>query len=133
MKRALPTPSFATVAFTLGLTASVAAADVIVVDDDGGPGVDHTTFDAALAAARALDPGAIADATGLDPAQVAAFYGMFRNTKRVVTVFSQGVNQSAGGTDKVNARGAAVSRTLAATSTRPSKERVPRTTVSSTA
>ncbi|MEQ8397626.1 molybdopterin-dependent oxidoreductase [Thalassobaculum sp.] len=60
-------------------------------------------FDAALAAARALDPGAIADATGLDPAQVAAFYGMFRNTPRVVTVFSQGVNQSAGGTDKVNA------------------------------
>lgn len=55
MKRALPTPSFATVAFTLGLTASVAAADVIVVDDDGGPGVDHTTFDAALAAAESGD------------------------------------------------------------------------------
>jgi assimilatory nitrate reductase catalytic subunit len=34
---------------------------------------------------------------------VAAFFQMFRDTPRVVTLYSQGVNQSAQGTDKVNA------------------------------
>jgi assimilatory nitrate reductase catalytic subunit len=34
---------------------------------------------------------------------VASFFQMFRATPRVVTLFSQGVNQSAQGTDKVNA------------------------------
>lgn len=64
----------------------------------------HTEgLDGALVAARALDAAAIAEATGLDAAQIAAFYALFRNTQRVVTVFSQGVNQSIGGTDKVNA------------------------------
>jgi assimilatory nitrate reductase catalytic subunit len=42
-------------------------------------------------------------ATGLSEADVAEFFRMFRNTPRVVTMYSQGVNQSAQGTDKVNA------------------------------
>jgi assimilatory nitrate reductase catalytic subunit len=42
-------------------------------------------------------------ATGLSEADVADFFQMFRNTPRVVTMYSQGVNQSAQGTDKVNA------------------------------
>ncbi|GHD62469.1 nitrate reductase [Thalassobaculum fulvum] len=64
----------------------------------------HTEgFDQALAATRGLAPAALADATGLDPAAIARFYALFRETRRVVTVFSQGVNQSTGGTDKVNA------------------------------
>ncbi len=37
-----------------------------------------------------------------DPASL-RFYEMFASTEKVVTVFSQGVNQSASGTDKVNA------------------------------
>lgn len=56
-------------------------------------------FDAALAAAAAGDPAA----TGLAPAELAAFLDLWIGTERVVTVFSQGVNQSASGTDKVNA------------------------------
>ena len=56
-------------------------------------------FDAALAAAAATDPGA----TGLDAADLAAFLDLWVGTEKVVTVFSQGVNQSASGTDKVNA------------------------------
>ena len=36
-------------------------------------------------------------------ADVAAFFQMFADTPRVVTLYSQGVNQSAQGTDKVNA------------------------------
>src|SRR5205814_583632 len=47
--------------------------------------------------------GATALATGLAEQDVATFFQMFRDTERVVTLYSQGVNQSAQGTDKVNA------------------------------
>ncbi len=47
--------------------------------------------------------GATALATGLSEQDVATFFQMFANTPRVVTLYSQGVNQSAQGTDKVNA------------------------------
>ncbi|MEO0774363.1 MAG: molybdopterin-dependent oxidoreductase [Pseudomonadota bacterium] len=62
--------------------------------------LNHTNgFDAALEAAQASD----LRATGLDPADVARFCDMWIGTKKVVTVFSQGVNQSTSGADKVNA------------------------------
>jgi assimilatory nitrate reductase catalytic subunit len=67
---------------------------------------DHTSgFDEALAQARRIagSTAATALATGLSEADVAAFFQMFRETPRVVTLYSQGVNQSAQGTDKVNA------------------------------
>ncbi|MEO1265717.1 MAG: molybdopterin-dependent oxidoreductase [Pseudomonadota bacterium] len=41
--------------------------------------------------------------TGLRGADIAAFYGLVARTPRTVTVYSQGVNQSSAGTDKVNA------------------------------
>ncbi|MGD9785891.1 MAG: molybdopterin-dependent oxidoreductase [Hyphomicrobiaceae bacterium] len=64
----------------------------------------HTTgLDGALAAARGLAPAEIARITGISPAQLAEFYALFAATERVVTVYSQGVNQSTAGTDKVNA------------------------------
>ena len=66
----------------------------------------HTAgFEAALARARAIAPDAAATAaaTGLDEGDVARFFDLFRATRRAVTCFSQGVNQSAQGTDKVNA------------------------------
>src|ERR1700719_1928230 len=62
-------------------------------------------FEDALARAR-RDAGSVAVsalATGLIEADVAEFFRMFGNTPRVVTLYSQGVNQSAQGTDKVNA------------------------------
>lgn len=69
-------------------------------------GVDHDYvaqhvdgFDAALAAARATDP----TLTGLSDSQLATFGDWFTSTQRVVTVYSQGINQSESGTDKVNA------------------------------
>jgi assimilatory nitrate reductase catalytic subunit len=65
----------------------------------------HTTgFDDALARARSIagSVAATAIATGLAEHDVAAFFGLFRSTARVVTAYSQGVNQSAQGTDKVN-------------------------------
>ena len=66
----------------------------------------HTTgIQAALTRARAIAPNveAAAAATGLAPADVRRFFDLFATTERVVTAFSQGVNQSAQGTDKVNA------------------------------
>ena len=57
------------------------------------------TLDAAVAAARASDPAA----TGLDAGDIARFLDLWIGTEKVVTVFSQGVNQSSSGADKVNA------------------------------
>ena len=66
----------------------------------------HTQgFLAALWAAREVAPtvAAVASATDLKPCDVERFYEWFASTPRVVSCYSQGVNQSAQGTDKVNA------------------------------
>ncbi len=66
----------------------------------------HTeNFAATLAAARAIAPNvaAVALRTRLSAEDVARFYRRWASTERVVTLYSQGVNQSAQGTDKVNA------------------------------
>ena len=62
-------------------------------------------FADALARAREIagDAAATARASGLDLGEVARFFELFARTERVVTCYSQGVNQSAQGTDKVNA------------------------------
>ncbi len=67
---------------------------------------DHTEgFAAALASARfhAGLVSQVAAATGLAPNDIEAFYALWADTANVVTCYSQGVNQSAHGTDKVNA------------------------------
>ena len=66
----------------------------------------HTNgLQAAVASAHADAPTAdhVAAGCGLDPESVETFYEWFAATERVLTVYSQGVNQSAAGTDKVNA------------------------------
>jgi assimilatory nitrate reductase catalytic subunit len=62
-------------------------------------------FAEALARAREIAPdvAAAAAATGTDASDVARFFKLFAAKRRAVTCFSQGVNQSAQGTDKVNA------------------------------
>ena len=61
---------------------------------------DHVVgLEAALDAAKATD----LSATGLDGTAIAEFFRLWIATDKVVTVFSQGVNQSSSGTDKVNA------------------------------
>ena len=57
-----------------------------------------TGFDVTLRAAMNEDGD-----TGLSMAQIADFCRLWIGTERVVTIFSQGVNQSSSGTDKVNA------------------------------
>ncbi|NIR28701.1 MAG: nitrate reductase [Gammaproteobacteria bacterium] len=66
----------------------------------------HTEgFAETLAAARESAPSipAVAETCGLAEAKVAEFYRLFARHARVVSVFSQGINQSATGVDKANA------------------------------
>jgi assimilatory nitrate reductase catalytic subunit len=64
----------------------------------------HTDgFDTAIAAALDWTSARVAEVTGLAVADVETFYDWFAATPKTVTVFSQGTNQSASGTDKVNA------------------------------
>ncbi|PZO63523.1 MAG: nitrate reductase [Paracoccus denitrificans] len=58
-----------------------------------------TGLDEAISAAKSSLPSE----TGLSQDQLAQFLDMWIGAERVVTVYSQGVNQSASGTDKVNA------------------------------
>ena len=53
----------------------------------------------AVAAAQATD----LSVTGLAPEEIEQFFQLWTGTEKVVTVYSQGVNQSSSGTDKVNA------------------------------
>ncbi|MDD7972584.1 nitrate reductase [Roseinatronobacter alkalisoli] len=76
----------------------VALADRGALDRDYIAG--HVSgFDDALSAARSSSSAM----TGLDRAELATFLDWFTTTERVVTVYSQGINQSESGTDKVNA------------------------------
>ncbi|WP_300520481.1 nitrate reductase [Aliiroseovarius sp.] len=72
-----------------------------IVDErrvDAGYVATHVNgFDVALDAARA------AGATGLSAEELDRFTKLWAGTEKVVTIYSQGVNQSVCGTDKVNA------------------------------
>ena len=64
----------------------------------------HTEgFGEALAEARRGGLAATIETTQLGRAELAAFFELFARSERAVTIYSQGVNQSSAGTDKVNA------------------------------
>ena len=98
----LPLASGTDVVLFQGLLAYLADAGKV----DATWAARHTTgLEAALAAARADAPDleAVAAECGIDPEMLETFYGWFAATECVVTGFSQGVNQAADGTDRVNA------------------------------
>ncbi|MEO0799439.1 MAG: molybdopterin-dependent oxidoreductase [Pseudomonadota bacterium] len=65
---------------------------------------DHTSgLHAALEDAAGMSLADISRITGLAIQQIDTFYELFARHERAVTVYSQGVNQSSAGTDKVNA------------------------------
>lgn len=71
---------------------------------DPGFIAEHTAGIAeAMCAADALDPYTLVRRTGLSLVTLETFFSLFAATEKTVTVYSQGVNQSASGTDKVNA------------------------------
>ncbi len=64
----------------------------------------HTTgFEDALAVAADSTTAKVASVTELNETQIRQFYALFSATEKTVTIYSQGVNQSSAGTDKVNA------------------------------
>ena len=69
------------------------------------PGTDVALFRGLLrhVGGDSPDVAAVAAECGVDGAELTAFYDAWRDTPRVMTLFSQGVNQSAQGTDKANA------------------------------
>jgi assimilatory nitrate reductase catalytic subunit len=73
--------------------------------DDGYVNAHTTGFAETLARSReiAADAATTARRCGVPQAEITRFFDWFRSTARSVTCFSQGVNQSAQGTDKVNA------------------------------
>jgi assimilatory nitrate reductase catalytic subunit len=91
----LPLAPGSDVALFNGLLAEIAAQGAT----DSAFGAHLVGQDEAIAAAQADDPAL----TGLAPTDLQAFYDLWIATKRVVTIYSQGVNQSTSGTDKVNA------------------------------
>lgn len=91
--------SGADVALFNGLLAEIATVGAI----DEAYAANHVDGLAeALEIARAGAPD-VCEQTGLSTEEVRAFYKLWTSTERVVTVFSQGVNQSTSGVDKVNA------------------------------
>ncbi|CAM2010822.1 molybdopterin oxidoreductase family protein [Acanthopleuribacter pedis] len=65
---------------------------------------EHTRgFSATLTAAQPFSIPHTASECGVPEKDIARFFNLFARTPKVVTLFSQGVNQSSSGTDKVNA------------------------------
>lgn len=88
------------VALFTGLLAHLAASAAV----DQNYIAAHTTgFSEAFAAASALSFDELLERTGLPAMQIREFFRLFETMERTVTCYSQGVNQSSSGTDKVNA------------------------------
>jgi assimilatory nitrate reductase catalytic subunit len=88
------------VALFLGLFGHLIATNAV----DQNYIAEHTAgFAEAFAAAGALSFNQALELTGLPAMQLREFYRLFAQTEKTVTCYSQGVNQSASGTDKVNA------------------------------
>ena len=96
----LPLAAGSDVALFNGLLAFLKGAGRI---DDAWVARHATGLGSALVAAGPNDIEATAEICGVDPELLESFYDMFARTERVMTVYSQGVNQSSVGTDKVNA------------------------------
>ncbi len=71
--------------------------------DEGFVGEHTSGFSEALMAATRLSMAQLSEATGVSGMLLRQFFKLFAETEKTVTCYSQGVNQSAVGTDKVNA------------------------------
>nr|WP_174819502.1 nitrate reductase [Ruegeria lacuscaerulensis] len=89
----------------LAAGSDVALFNHLLTQIDAGGLVDADFLTHTTGIHEALD-SALADdvsVTGLDTDDIAQFCQMWMETEKVVTIFSQGVNQSSAGSDKVNA------------------------------
>jgi assimilatory nitrate reductase catalytic subunit len=88
------------VALFMGLLAHLVKAGCI---NENYIGTHTLGFADAFEKAAALTLADLMEATGLPAMQLRDFFRLFETTEKVVTCYSQGVNQSESGTDKVNA------------------------------
>jgi assimilatory nitrate reductase catalytic subunit len=88
------------VALFTGLLAHIATSPAI---DQNYIGAHTAGFGEAFAAASSVSWDTLLERTGLPAMQLREFFRLFETTERAVTCYSQGVNQSSSGTDKVNA------------------------------
>ena len=96
----LPIAPDGDVSLFLGLLAHLADNGFI---NEAYVGAHTIGFEDAIQAARAVGPADLMTQTGLSATELEAFFGLWAGAEKVVTLYSQGVNQSATGTDKVNA------------------------------
>jgi assimilatory nitrate reductase catalytic subunit len=90
----------ADIALFVGLFAHLVASGAV---DQNYVAAYTTGFADALAESGALSFADLVEQTGLPAMQLREFFRLFATTEKVVTCYSQGVNQSSSGTDKVNA------------------------------
>ncbi len=84
----------------LGLLSAIAASSAV----DQNYVQSHVNgFEDALNAANTYETSEISHLTGLSESDLNYFYSKWIGTKRVVTIYSQGVNQATDGSNKVNA------------------------------
>lgn len=88
------------VALFMGLLAHLAGSHAL---DQNYIGSHTDGFADALAKAASLGMPQLKELTGLPEALLQQFFQLFERSEKVVTFYSQGVNQSSSGTDKVNA------------------------------
>lgn len=96
----LPVQADGDIALFNGLLTHLAATDTI---DENYIGKHTSGFAEALLAASHGSLSDLSEATGISGMLIRQFFRLFAQTEKVVTCYSQGVNQSAVGTDKVNA------------------------------
>jgi assimilatory nitrate reductase catalytic subunit len=96
----LPLEPDSDVALYLGLLRHLDAAGL---RDNAYVAAHVSGVETALDAARLMTDQDVAAETGLKLTEIRAFYAEFARQEKVVTIFSQGVNQSVSGTDKANA------------------------------
>lgn len=96
----LPIRSDGDIALFNGLLAHLAESGAV---DERHISEHVSGFTEALSAATATSMAALCEVTGLSGMLLRQFFRLFAQTTRVVTCYSQGVNQSSVGTDKVNA------------------------------
>ncbi|MGG7516349.1 molybdopterin-dependent oxidoreductase [Allorhizobium undicola] len=96
----LPVRADGDIALFNGLLAHLARTGAI---DENYVGEHTSGFSQALLAASQASMAELSEATGVSGMVLRQFFTLFAETRKVVTCYSQGINQSAVGTDKVNA------------------------------
>ncbi|WIV50590.1 molybdopterin-dependent oxidoreductase [Marivivens sp. LCG002] len=103
--RRTATSDLADLHLSLRIGTDVALFNHLLAQIEARGAIDPRTFEKVNGLRDALESAREDDVAvcGLEPREVEAFVQAFIGTQKVVTIFSQGVNQSSAGTDKVNA------------------------------